>query len=109
MAVHQRADELVLVNVDCLCAEGEAWDSQHGLPFSEPLQIRWGNTRRQLMPRWWSSQQERAGDSTKVSRLVLLQKNAAIVRSIAQALAPLCPEAVSVVVTNLVDVIAYWA
>ncbi|MCS7292148.1 MAG: hypothetical protein RMI89_04140 [Gloeomargarita sp. SKYBB_i_bin120] len=108
MAVRQRADELVLVDVDRLRAEGEAWDLQHGLPFLEPLQIRCGEYLEAADAQVVviTAGARRGPDE---SRLVLLQKNAAIVRSIAQALAPLCPEAVWVVVTNPVDVMAYLA
>ncbi|MCS7031104.1 MAG: hypothetical protein NZL92_06195 [Gloeomargarita sp. SKYG116] len=108
MAVRRRADELVLVDVDHLRAEGETWDLQHGLPFLEPLQIRYGGYEAAAAAQVVviTAGARRGPDE---SRLVLLQKNAAIVRSIVEALATVCREAIWVVVTNPVDVMAYLA
>ncbi|MEN9215899.1 MAG: L-lactate dehydrogenase [Gloeomargarita sp. HHBFW_bins_162] len=107
LAVRHRADELLLLDVDALRAEGEAWDLGHGLPFVEPVRVHSG------------SYEDAVGAQVVVitagarrgpheSRLVLLQKNAGIVREIVQNLLPVCGEAVWVVVTNPVDVMSYY-
>ncbi|MEN9227603.1 MAG: hypothetical protein Q6L50_08185 [Gloeomargarita sp. GMQP_bins_120] len=108
LAVRRRADELVLIDIDHLRVEGEAWDLQHGLPFVEPLQISYGDMAAAVGAQVVvvTAGARRGPDE---SRLVLLRKNAAIVHHIVQELTPLCREAVWVMVTNPVDVMAYLA
>ncbi len=107
MGVRHRADELVLLDADRWRAAGEALDLSHGLPFLEPLRVSAGGVG------------DAAGAQVVVitagarrgpdeSRLVLLQKNAHILREIIESLLPVCGEAVWVVVTNPVDVMSYY-
>ncbi len=108
MAGCHRADELVLLDADGLRAEGEALDLSHGLPFVQPLRVRAGTyadaAGAQVVV--ITAGARRGADE---SRLVLLRKNAAIMREIVQGLLPVCPEAVWVVVSNPVDVMSYYA
>ncbi|MEN9215021.1 MAG: L-lactate dehydrogenase [Gloeomargarita sp. DG02_4_bins_56] len=108
MAVRRRADELVLLDADRPRAEGEALDLGHGLPFLEPLRVRSGDYRdaqgAQVVV--ITAGARRGPDE---SRLVLLQKNANILREIVQNLLPVAGEAVWVVVSNPVDVMSYYA
>jgi len=108
MAVRHRADELVLIDADGLRAEGEALDLQHGLPFGEPLRVRAGGYGDAVGAQVVviTAGARRGADE---SRLVLLKKNADILREIVGELTSVCREAVWVVVSNPVDVMSYYA
>lgn len=102
------ATEIVLIDSDHARAEGEAMDLNHGVPFVQPCRITAGDysdlAGAQVVVITAGSNQ-RPGET----RLDLLQRNAAVIRSIVPNVVAAAPDAVLVVATNPVDILAHIA
>lgn len=102
------ANELALVDLDHARAEGEAMDLNHGMPFVRPFRITSGGYEAladAAIVVITAGANQRPGES----RLDLLQRNAAIMRSIVPNVAAQAPEAIIVIATNPVDVLTHIA
>jgi L-lactate dehydrogenase len=102
------ASDLVLVDVDQARAEGEAMDIAHGAPFAKVSSIHAG------------SYQDTSGSDLVIvtagtnqkpgeTRMDLIVRNAAIMRSAAGQIAQYSPDSIMLVVSNPVDVMSYVA
>jgi L-lactate dehydrogenase len=100
--------EIVLVDINAARAAAEAEDIFHAVPFAHPLTVRAGGFA------------DRAGSRVVViaagvaqkpgeTRLQLLQRNAGVFRQIVPSVLRAAPEAVLLVVTNPVDIMAHLA
>jgi L-lactate dehydrogenase len=102
------ATEIVLIDADSARAEGEAMDLNHGVPFVQPCRIMAGEYRdlvgAQIVVITAGSNQ-RPGET----RLDLLQRNAAVIRSIVPQIIAAEPDTVIVIATNPVDILAQIA
>lgn len=102
------ATEIVLIDSDSARAEGEAMDLNHGVPFVQPCRITAGDYTElagaQIVVITAGSNQ-RPGET----RLDLLQRNATVIRSIVPQIIAVAPDAVIVVATNPVDILAHIA
>src|SRR3954470_23271269 len=98
------AAEIVLLDANQTRAEGEAMDLAHATPFERPSRI------------WAGDWEDVAGSSVVVvaagsgqrpgqTRLDLAQRNAGIMRDIAQRTAEVAPDSILLVATNPVDVL----
>lgn len=102
------ATEIVLIDHDVARAEGEALDLNHGVPFVRPCRITAGTyadlAGAEVVVIAAGSNQ-RPGES----RLDLLQRNATIIRSIVPEVVKAVPEAIVLMATNPVDILAQIA
>lgn len=102
------ATQIVLVDIDKERARGHALDMSHGLFFVPPVRVEAGDYAdcqgAQVIVLAAGSRQK-PGET----RLQLVERNAAICRSIVDEIAPYAREAVLVVVTNPVDVMTQVA
>ena len=108
LAQSGEANEIVLIDKNEPLARGQVLDLVHGQPFFPAVSIREGE------PSDYSDAQLiviTAGAAQKPgeTRLQLLQKNAAIVRSIAGEIILQNPDAVMLIVSNPVDVMTHVA
>ena len=98
--------EIVLIDLNHKRAQAEADDILHAVPFAHPMQVRAGDyadltgSRVVLIT---AGVNQRPGES----RLSLLQRNAAVMRSIVPEILRYAPEAILLVATNPVDVITH--
>ncbi|GAB4120834.1 MAG: L-lactate dehydrogenase [Roseiflexaceae bacterium] len=102
------ATEIVLVDADAARAEGEAMDLNHGVPFVRACRIRSGSYADlddAAIVVIAAGANQRPGET----RLDLLQRNAAIIRTIIPQIVAAAPEAVILMATNPVDVLAQIA
>jgi L-lactate dehydrogenase len=102
------ADEIVLIDVNSDLAKGQALDLAHGVPFFPPVQIRVGGEEDYADAHVIiiaAGAAQRPGET----RLDLLQRNAIIIKSIADDVVAHDSQAVIVVVSNPVDVLTYVA
>ena len=100
------ASEIVMIDVNEEKSLGEALDIRQGVPFANPANVYAGSYRDAVgsdivvitsgMPR-------KAGQS----RLDLAQTNVDIIKSIADSIVPVAPEATYVIVSNPVDILTY--
>lgn len=100
--------EIVMVDLNTARAEAEAADIRHAIPFSHPMSVRAG-TYRDLTD--CSVVVIAAGVNQKPgeTRLQLLERNAAVFRSVVPAVLEHAPQAVLVVATNPVDIMTHVA
>lgn len=102
------AVELVLVDKDAARARGEALDLAHALPFRFPATVRAGSINdvsgSELVVIAAGPNQKRGE-----TRLDLAGRNAVVVREVASAIGQRCPDAIIIVATNPVDVMARLA
>ncbi|HEX7555248.1 MAG TPA: L-lactate dehydrogenase [Leptolinea sp.] len=100
------ASEIVLIDANTSKAEGEAMDLNHAVPMHSPTRI------------WSGGYEDCAGAAITVitagsaqrpgeSRLDLIQRNAAIFRSIVENIVKNNPNGIILVATNPVDVLTY--
>jgi L-lactate dehydrogenase len=102
------ANELVLVDANHARAEGEAMDLNHGMPFVRPMRISAGG-----YPQLEGCEivviaagaNQRPGET----RLDLLQRNAAIFRSIVPQVVAANPDGLILIATNPVDILTHIA
>ncbi|MBN1125861.1 MAG: L-lactate dehydrogenase [Sedimentisphaerales bacterium] len=102
------ANEIILLDRDEERLEGEVMDLSHGLPFTPPVQIRAGcytDCRDANLVVITAGTGQKNGES----RLDLVQRNAAIVRSICDQVGDQTTECIIVIVTNPVDILTYLA
>jgi L-lactate dehydrogenase len=102
------ATEIVLIDADSARAEGESMDLNHGVPFVQPCRIsagEYGDLAGAQIVVITAGSNQRPGET----RLDLLQKNAAVIRSIVPQIIAAEPNAVIVVATNPVDILAQIA
>jgi L-lactate dehydrogenase len=100
--------EIVLIDVNRARAEAEANDIYHAVPFAHPLTIRRGDYADLAGARVVviaGGVAQRPGET----RLALLKRNAEIFHEIIPAVLRHAPEAVLLVVTNPVDIMAHLA
>jgi len=100
------ASEIVLIDANTSKAEGEAMDLNHAVPMHSPARI------------WTAGYEDVAGAAITVitagsaqrpgeSRLDLIQRNAAIFKSIVENIVKYNPNGIILVATNPVDVLTY--
>ncbi|MDR1768929.1 MAG: L-lactate dehydrogenase [Propionibacteriaceae bacterium] len=102
------ASEIVLVDVNASRAEGEAMDIAHGAPFGQAAAIRAGGYEAAAgsdLVIITAGTNQKPGET----RIDLIARNASIMRACAEGVAANCPDAVVMVVSNPVDVMAYVA
>lgn len=100
--------ELVLIDANPARAEGEAMDLSHGLPFTQPMRITAG-TYEDLAGCALIIITAGASQRPNETRPDLIQRNAAIFRTLIPAIAAHNREAVLLVVSNPVDILTYAA
>ncbi|KAB8146039.1 L-lactate dehydrogenase [Chloroflexia bacterium SDU3-3] len=102
------ANELVLIDVDNARAEGEAMDLNHGLPFVGPMKIYAGDYSALAgaeVTVITAGLNQKPGET----RLELLSKNAAIMRSIIPEVVKYNPDGLILIASNPVDIMTYIA
>jgi L-lactate dehydrogenase len=100
--------EIALVDLNQKRAAAEAADILHAVPFAHPLQITFGDYDRLAGCRAVvvaAGVSQRPGES----RLALLERNAAVFRSVIPAVLENAPDAVLVIATNPVDIMTHLA
>ena len=101
------ASEIVLIDLDRRRAEGEAMDLMHGQALAGSVTVHAGDYEdlrgAQVVVVTAGASQK----SPSETRLALLNRNAAIFRSIMESLDRHVPEAILIVATNPVDVLTY--
>ncbi len=106
LTVQGIASEIVMIDLNKEKSLGEALDIRQGVSFCAPATVRAGNY------------EDAAGSDIVVitsgmarkpgqSRLDLAQANVNIIKSIADQIVPVCPDATYVIVSNPVDVLTY--
>lgn len=100
--------EIVLVDLDRRRAEAEASDIHHAVPFAHPLTVRAGDYADLEACR---AVVIAAGVAQKPgeTRLRLLERNAAVLRTVVPSVLEHAPDAVLVVVSNPVDIMTHLA
>ncbi len=102
------ADEISLLDINGEIAEGQVLDLAHGLPYYPPVSIRVGREEDYAEAQvivLTAGAKQKPGES----RLVLLQKNAAIIEETVDRIVAQKSRAVLVIATNPVDVLTYVA
>ncbi len=100
--------ELVLIDANAAKAEGEALDISHGLPFARPMDIHAG-TYAEIADAAVIILTAGANQKPGETRLDLVKKNVAILRSIMDQLRPLNCQGILLVVANPVDILTQAA
>jgi L-lactate dehydrogenase len=98
--------EIVLVDLNQARAQAEADDILHAVPFAHPLQVRAGDYPELAGAKvviLAAGVSQRPGET----RLQLLERNAAVFRSITPQVLACAPDAVLIVATNPVDVMTH--
>jgi L-lactate dehydrogenase len=106
LLIQSTFDELVLIDIDRPKLEGEVMDLVHGLSFVEPASVKAGtiaDCQGADMVIITAGAKQRTGES----RLDLLGRNVAIFKNLISELVQYCPDAIYLVVSNPVDVMAY--
>ena len=106
MAVCGIASEIVMIDVNEEKSLGEALDIRQGVPFCSPANVYAGSyadAKGSDIVVITSGMARKAGQS----RLDLTQTNVDIIKSIADKIVPVAPEATYVIVSNPVDVLTY--
>lgn len=102
------ASEIILVDANPARAEGEAMDISHGAPFAKSSIIKAGSyedTKGSDVVIITAGTNQKPGET----RMDLITRNAAIMREVAAKVAEQSPNAVILVISNPVDVMAYIA
>jgi len=100
------ASDIVLVDATFEKAVGEAMDIEHGSPFAAESVVRAGNyedTHGSDIVIITAGTNQKPGET----RIDLIARNAAIMRDVAGQVAPQSPNAVVLIISNPVDVMAY--
>lgn len=100
--------EIVLLDANAKKAEGEAMDLNHALPFLSPMRICAG-TYEDLADCGIIIIAAGAGQAKGETRIDLLKKNRAILRTILDGIKPVNTEAILLLVSNPVDILTYIA
>ena len=100
------ASEIVMIDVDEEKSLGEALDIRQGVPFCNPATIyagSYGDAAGSDIVVITSGMARKPG----MSRLDLAQTNVDIIKSIADKIVPVAPDATYVIVSNPVDILTY--
>lgn len=100
--------EIVLLDANAKKAEGEAMDLNHALPFLSPMRICAG-TYEDLADCGIIIIAAGVGQAKGETRIDLLKKNRAILRTILDGIKPVNTEAILLLVSNPVDILTYIA
>jgi L-lactate dehydrogenase len=100
-------DELVLQDIATERVEGEVMDLIHGMPFVEPTLLQAGTIAEQGRDADLIIITAGAAQKPGESRLNLVERNVAILRSILADVVKYCPNAILLVVSNPVDIMTY--
>ena len=100
--------ELVLIDANMARAEGEAMDISHGLPYAHPMDIHAG-TYEECADAYVIIITAGAAQKPGETRLDLIKKNAAIMRSIIGEIKKTDFEGILLIVANPVDVLTHVA
>ena len=100
--------EIVLLDANAKKAEGEAMDLNHALPFLSPMRICAG-TYEDLADCGIIIIAAGAGQTKGETRIDLLKKNRAILRTSLDSIKPVNTEAILLLVSNPVDILTYIA
>ena len=101
-------NEIVLIDYNKARAEGEAMDISHGIPYSSPMDIRAGDypdAKDASIAIITAGAAQKPGET----RLQLINKNAAIMRSVVRSLVDNGFEGILLIVANPVDVLTHVA
>lgn len=109
-ALMQKAlfNEIVLIDYNKAKAEGEAMDISHGIPYSHPMDIHAGDYE-ELSDAALIIITAGAAQKPGETRLDLINKNVAIMRSIIQNLNKVGVEGILLIVSNPVDILTHVA
>jgi L-lactate dehydrogenase len=102
------AREIVLVDLDERRARAEADDILHAVPFSNPVEVRAGGYA-ELAGSGLVILTAGVGQRPGESRLELLERNAAVFKSVVGSVVAAAPEAVLLVASNPVDIMTHLA
>jgi len=105
---HGVANELVLIDANAACAEGEAMDLNHGLPFVRPMRIIAGDYA-DLADADVVVICAGVGQRPGQTRLELLQTNAGIFRDIVPKITAVNDNAILIIASNPVDILTQIA
>lgn len=100
--------EMVLIDQNKEKAEGEAMDLSHGLPYTQSMEIYAGDykdIKDAAIVIITAGANQKPGET----RLDLIQKNAAIMRSIIKEIKPINIEGILLIVSNPVDILTHVA
>lgn len=100
--------EIVLVDLDPKRSRAEADDIQHAVPFAHPLQVRSGGYEDLAGARVViiaAGVNQKPGET----RLQLLERNAAVFRSVVPSVLRSAPQAILLIATNPVDIMTHVA
>ncbi len=109
LALSGTAEELVLLDQNLDKAEGEVMDIEHGSPFLPSARITATNNYKAVAKSDVVIITAGAKQAKGETRLDLLQRNAAIIKSIVLQIKRHAPNAILLVVANPVDVLTYLA
>ena len=101
-------NELILIDANTQRAEGEAMDISHGLPYSKPMDIHAG-TYEELKDAALIIITAGAAQKPGETRLDLIHKNVAIMRSIIKEIKRVEVEGMLLIVANPVDILTHVA
>ncbi len=104
LATHGLFSELILIDMNQKRAHGEAMDISHGVSFSQPCRVidgSYDDLKDAAMVIIAAGVGQRPGES----RLDLLTRNAAVMRSIITEITRVCPDAILLIVSNPVDLL----
>lgn len=104
LATHGLFSELVLVDIDHARANGEAMDISHGVSFSQPCRVHAGtydDLKDAALVIIAAGVNQKPGET----RIHLLERNAAVLRTIIKEIVRVCPDTILLVVSNPVDLL----
>ncbi len=104
LATHGIFSDLVLLDLDQRRAAGEAMDISHSIAFSQPCRVRSGSyddLADAALVIISAGVNQKPGET----RLQLLERNAAVLRSIIREVVRVCPDTILLVVSNPVDLL----
>ena len=104
LATHGLFSELVLVDIDRKRARGEAMDISHGVALSQPCRVYDGtydDLENASLVIIAAGVNQKPGET----RIQLLERNAAVLRSVISEIIRVCPETILLVVSNPVDLL----
>ncbi|MDY4442591.1 MAG: L-lactate dehydrogenase [Butyricicoccus sp.] len=104
LATHGLFSELVLIDMNRKRAHGEAMDISHGVAFSQPCRVIDGDYD-DLTDASLVIIAAGVGQKPGESRLDLLTRNAAVMRSIITEIKRVCPDTILLIVSNPVDLL----
>lgn len=107
LAIDGTPDEIVLIDRNIQKAKGEIMDIEHGISFLPYTHFRGSNNPKHIANSDIVVVTAGAAQAPGETRLDLLAKNAAIIKSIASDIKQYAPDSIVLVVTNPVDVLTY--